>query len=530
MRSLLSSVTKANSQTPARASRRVRRTPWAGGWVVLWVLAVAMPGVVCAQAAAPAPFAFDQVVAQAKTMAAAPYVSHLGKAGAFYQGLNYDQYRDIRFVKSHALWHDAGLPFEVEFFHPGFYSTQTVTINEIVNGQAEPVPFRPESFDYGHVVVPAGTPPPDGYAGFRIHYALNNPVYKDEFLVFQGASYFRAVGADQPYGLSARGLALNTAQPEGEEFPNFEQFWLERPAAGATQLTVYALLNSPSVTGAYRFVITPGKETVMDVTATLFFRKAVTLTGIAPLTSMYWFGENSFPHPYDWRPEVHDSDGLLVALRSGLWQWRPLDVTNQIRHCTFQSADLAGYGLMQRDRDFTSYLDLEARYHQRPSLWVEPVGDWKQGSVHLVELPTADETSDNIVAFWTPDESPPIGQPWTWEYRLHWCDEAPEPANFSHVTSTRRGHPYQSEDSYFVLEFSRPANANPAVPEAEVSAGSGAVLREYHVLPNPDTGGWRVSLRVRLKPGMSVTDLKCQLFQQGKPISEQWNYLWSAQS
>jgi glucans biosynthesis protein len=474
-------------------------------------------------------FGYDQVVAQAQAMAAAPYVSHLGKAGAFYQGLNYDQYRDIRFVKDHALWHDAGLPFQIEFFHPGQFNPQTVAINEIVNGTVVPVPFRNEDFDYGHVVIPKGTPPPDGYAGFRIHYPINNPQYKDEFLVFLGASYFRAVGQGQPYGLSARGLALNTAQPDPEEFPSFEQFWLVRPAADATSLTVYALLNSPSVAGAYRFVITPGKDTMLDVAATLFFRKAVALIGIAPLTSMYWFGENSASHPYDWRPEVHDSDGLLIGLHAPLWQWRPLDVTSQIRHVAFQSDGLEGFGLLQRDRSFAGYLDFEARYHQRPSAWVEPTADWGSGSVHLVELPTPDETNDNIVAFWTPSAPPPLGQPWVWKYRLHFQDEAPEPSNLSRVTSTRRGHPYQSDDSYFVLEFSPVLGANLTTrPEPEVSAGDGALLREYHIMPNPDTGGWRVSLRFQLKPETKASDLKCQLFLHGVPVSEQWNYLWSS--
>lgn len=523
------SVTNPAPQTPGNA---LRPTPGARMTHCLAIVGLALAGAFfagAAQAQNATPFGFDQVVSLAKTMAAAPYVSHMGKAGAFYQGLNYDQYRDIRFVKQHALWHDAGLPFEIEFFHPGLYNPQTITVNEVVDGKVQLVPFRREYFDYGHVVVPPNTPAPDGYAGFRVHYPINSPQYKDEFLVFLGASYFRAVGEDQPYGMSARGLALNTAEPGGEEFPVFEQFWLVRPAADATQLTIYALLNSPSVTGAYRFLITPGKETTMDVAATLFFRQAPALVGIAPLTSMYWFGENSYSHPYDWRPEVHDSDGLLVSLHSGLWQWRPLDVISQIRHVSFQSADLAGFGLMQRDRSFASYLDFEARYHQRPSVWVEPTGNWDPGAVHLVELPTPDETNDNIVAFWTPDSPPPIGQPWTWQYRLHWCNTSPEPATLSHVTSTRRGHPYQSDDSYFVLEFTPVEGASlTARPEADISAGDGAILREYHIMPNPDTSGWRVSLRLKLKPGAQATDLRCQLFLQGKPVSEQWNYLWSA--
>jgi glucans biosynthesis protein len=226
---------------------------------------------------------------------------------------------------------------------------------------------------------------------------------------------------------------------------------------------------------------------------------------------------------------VHDSDGLLIALQSGLWQWRPLDISSQLRDCSFLCDVLAGFGLLQRDRRFEDYLDLEARPYRRPSLWVEPEGDWGSGSVHLAEIPTSDETQDNVVAFWTPDEAPPIGQPWTWQYRLHWCDEPTEPARLSRVVSTRRGLAFQSEDTNFVIDFDRPTGAGPQepMPDVELSVGAGADLREHHLEPNPYTGGWRVSLQVRMKPGATVTDLRCQLFRHGTPVSEQWNYLWS---
>jgi glucans biosynthesis protein len=479
-----------------------------------------------------AAFDFVQVESMARDYAASPYVSHLGEAGTYYKNLGYDQYTDIRYEKQKALWRDLGLPFEIEFFHPGSLFAKTVTINEIVDGQAAPIPFRTENFDYGkYLTIPPGTPPPPGFAGFRAHYNLNSATYKDEVVAFLGPTYFRAVGQHQNYGLSARALAIDTGLPTDEEFPNFEQFWLVRPAPGATSLVIYALLNSPSVAGAYRFKVHPGTDTVMDVASTLYFRKTVNRVGLAPLSSMYWFGENSLTRPPDWRPMVHDSDGLLMANRASpiLWQWRPLDVSPYPRFSDYPQKELTGFGLLQRQRRYTDYLDLEALYHQRPSAWVEAQGDWGTGTVQLLELTPLKEFNDNVVAFWTPYTPPPVGEPWKWQYRLHWSAQAPEPAAVSRVLSTRRGRSLDNDDYYFIIEFDRPPSNGPSspVPEAEWQMGPGALLRDYHVTANPDTGGWRVALRVRFQPGATSAELKCQLYVHGSPMSEQWIYLWT---
>jgi periplasmic glucans biosynthesis protein len=487
-------------------------------------------------AAAPAATAFSlqSVVDEARALAAAPYASHLGGAGPFFSKLTYDQYRDIRFDKSHALWHDLGLPIEAEFFHPGWVSSKTVDLFEVVGGQAQPIPFRRDYFSYGPLVpkIPDGVELPDGYAGFRAHTNLNNPQYKDEFLVFQGASYFRAVAQGEVYGLSARGLALNSGLTIPEEFPDFEKFWLVRPDPGAKSLTVYALLNSPSVAGAYQFDITPGAETVMDVTATLFFRKDQPLIGIAPMSSMFWFDEDTHPRPDDWRRAVHDSDGLLVATRDGTWTWRQLEAGANIRFSYFSEPQLAGFGLIQRARNYEDYYDLEAQYDRRPDLWVEPVGDWGPGSVYLLELTPNHDFSDNVVACWLPANPPPIGQPWTWRYRLHWSDDSPEPAGLWQISSTRHGRSTYTDDEEFVIEFAKPISFDPlhGPPALTASAGDGATLLNQQVVANPKTGGWRVMLRAKFKPGSTWTVLTCQLSGGGRPVSERWDYLWTPQS
>src|SRR5664279_1780151 len=274
-------------------------------------------------ASAAAAFGFEDIGARASSLAAVPYKAPAINLPPQLRDLDYDAYRDIRFKPEKALWRAEKLPFELMFFHQGRAVPEPVRINVIEPSGEHRVAFDPALFDYGKNKLDPQMLRGLGFNGFRVHSALNKPGYKDEVVVFQGASYFRALGKGQSYGLSARGLAVDTAAAAGEEFPRFVEFWIERPRAGATSLTIYALLDSRRVAGAYRFVLTPGPETVMQVTARLYLREKIDKLGIAPLTSMYAFGENQ-PGRDDYRPEVHDSDGLSIQLGNGEWIWRPL--------------------------------------------------------------------------------------------------------------------------------------------------------------------------------------------------------------
>ena len=479
-------------------------------------------------------FGFDDVAVRAKLQAEAPYRSVSRKPPAELQALNYDQYRDIRFRPDHALWRSENLPFELMFFHLGKYQTESVRINEITSQGVRHIPYVSADFNYGKNKLSPQTWGDVGFAGFRAHYPLNRGAYKDEVVVFLGASYFRALGAGLHYGLSARGLAIDTVGGHGEEFPRFTEFWIVRPAANATTLTVYALLDSPRASGAYQFDVQPGTETVIDVHARMFLRATVATLGIAPLTSMFAFGVNQ-PHRADFRPEVHDSDGLMVATGDGEWLWRPLLNPRQTLTTSFSMRKLRGFGLMQRDRNFGSYEDSEARYELRPSAWIEPVGSWGAGRVELVELNTPDETNDNIVAYWVPDPLPANGQPLDIAYRLHWqgTQQMQRPPG-AWVTQTRVGRGFAElpeDEQQFVVDFTGPSLAAlpaDATVKAVVTAPSNGQIVESNAYRVEATGAWRMTVRVKqLNPGQP-TELRGFLQSDTNVLTETWSNILPA--
>ena len=474
-------------------------------------------------------FDFEVLRYRAKMLAAAPYESPKSLVPEALMRLTYDQHRDIRFNPTRNWWREARLPFELQFFHPGFIFDKTVQISELSDRASKPIPFSTRLFDYGKNNL-SGVKIPEtmGFAGFRLLYPLNKS--GDELGAFLGASYFRFLCQKAVYGLSARGLAVNTAEPTGEEFPSFREFWVEKPLPGSTDLVVYALLDGPSVSGAYRLVIHPGADTVVQVHAVVYFRQVPKTVGLAPLTSMFWHGENSSFATDDFRPEVHDSDGLLMNTGSGEWLWRPLTNPSAVRVAAFSDQNPRGFGLLQRDRHFESYEDLEASYHQRPSAWVEPIGSWGAGTVRLVELPSPDETHDNIVAFWSPRDLPAPGEPLEFAYKLHWfLDQIHPPAGYA--VATRIGHSitHEPELRRFVVDFDGPylnkQGPDPAI-EPVVSVGEGASLANVILQKNPFNGTWKVSFAIRPDGSGRPVELRCFIRKPPHVLTETWSYLW----
>lgn len=480
--------------------------------------------------AEPAPVAFDwdTLVKRVETMANGDYQrpgDGLPKALA---DLDYDRFRDIRFRNDRAIWRDQNLPYQMQLFHLGFMYKIPVAINILEDGMARRVPFQTDFFNYGKNDL--GILPADlGYAGFRLHAPMNTPSYYDEVISFLGSSYFRAIGKGQIYGLSARGLAIDTAVPSGEEFPVFREFWIEKPKPDATSIRMYGLLDSRSAVGAYRFDVVPGDPTEVKVKTRLILRQDVAKLGLAPLTSMFLYGEENVRTFDDFRPEVHDSDGLLMQHGTGEWVWRPLGNPRKLRVSAYQSQSIRGFGLLQRDRDFRNYEDLEALYHQRPSCWIEPTGDWGPGRVELIEIPTELEKYDNIVAFWVPADPAKAKDSLDLEYRMLFAKRLANHPPSGRVTATRTSPPPNGEPGRrFLLDFAgtRLADLKAGEPvELVVSAARGQI-RTHTVQKNIVTGGWRAFFDF-VPEDARPTDLRAFLrLGSDDVLSETWSYQW----
>lgn len=489
----------------------------------------------------PPSFDYGQVERLARTLAAQPYAADMGSLPGYLTRLSYDQYRNIGYKADKSLWREESLPFQLQFFHRGFLYKDRVTISIVDRGLVKPVSYSSKLFSFGKNKFPKDMPADMGFAGFRVHYPAllkNKPGLVedgdfDEITVFQGASYFRAVGPGNEYGISARGLAVDTGFPRPEEFPVFKEFWVEKPDKGATTLTVYALLDSPSVTGAYRFIINAEVDLVMAVKARLFLRRGIERFGVAPLTSMFLHGENADRYFDDFRPEVHDSDGLLIGMRDGKWLWRPLANPRRVGLSVFEGGGIVGFGLMQRDRRFENYQDLVAMYHARPSGWVELIGDWGAGKVNLIEIPSDAEWHDNIVAFWVPDLPAREGQDWTFEYRLHFLLNDPPAPGDGKTLATRigaggAGKPGSAKRK-FVVDFAgdvlRALSAEAAV-DAVLSASTGTI-RYPRVHKNPLNGTWRLAFEFVPDPKHDTSDLRAYLKAEDHVLTETWVNRWS---
>jgi periplasmic glucans biosynthesis protein len=473
------------------------------------------------------PFSFERLIVQAKEMAQRPY-ERRPAAPQWLSDLSPEQYRGIRYRPDRAM-PLGGSPFSVQLFHLGSYHRNPVRVSLVEEGNARQVLYDPAMFDFGAVEVPEPLAPDSGFAGFRVHYVFAEGEAPQELLTFLGASYFRAVARNTRFGISARGLALETGLGRAEEFPVFTDFWILRPNDPRDPLQICALLDSPSVAGAYRFDVAPRDATVVLVDASLFFRAEVTQVGIAPLTSMYFYGANDRQGVDDGRGEVHDSDGLSIWRATGEALWRPLANPRDLRVSVFADDNPRGFGLLQRGRDYHAYGDLEARFERRPNLWVEPKGAWGIGSVRLIEIPIQDETHDNIVAFWTPQAPITAGHELRVAYSLLWSLQPPLETGLLPVLATRIGQGGEpggdrpADLRRVSIEFgpAGPATAPDALPDTVVECHNGectpALLRSNDV-----TGGFQVTFDVRL--GGDAVELRCFLAREGKAVSETWLY------
>lgn len=476
-------------------------------------------------ASGPTKFAPNMVQEMAQRLAKQPHSLKQLDSNSPLRQITYDQYRDIRVDSQHAIWRTEQVPFRVDVLPAGFLFQNPVSISVIENQLSREITAPPGAFLLGPLVEKQLANVTIPLSGFRVRSLINSREIWDEFLVFQGASYFRAVGKGAAYGLSARGLALRTAAPTGEEFPAFTHFWIERPSSDATGIVIHAILQSPSTTGAYRFAVTPGPETIMDVDFTLYPRVTLDNVGIAPLTSMFLFDESVRNRIEDFRDEVHDSDGLQILMDSGEQTWRPLANPTQLQISSFTSVAPKGFGLVQRSRKYSDYQDLEAQYEKRPSTWIEPRSNWGEGAVQLIEIPSDRETNDNIVAFWRPKHPIPAGKPWSAAYRLRWNQIPKLGAELGRAVFTRTGPSWDGKRKLFVIDFEGLGKSTEGL---RIDAGSSAgKLTNLVLQPNPRIGALRASFE--LAPGeTNVAELRLRLMRGDQPATETWLYRWTA--
>ncbi|MEL6966343.1 MAG: glucan biosynthesis protein G [Pseudomonadota bacterium] len=498
----------------------------AGGAGGAWIGAAFAAPAEAVQLGPPTPFSRAALLAQVEQRASKPF-TQVGEVSDPWKNLTYDQYRGINFDPDKGLWKNTDRPFVTEFFAPGLYFPRPISVSIVEGGSQRAVQFDKALFVRGPVVPDLPNDETLGFAGFRLRATINDPERKDEFVVFQGASYFRAVGKGHAYGLSARGLALNTGEPEGEEFPDFRTFWIEKPDPGAKMITVHALMDSPSVAGLYTFKITPGDETEMDVSASLFPRVDLTHAGIAAETSMFLFDETNRNRFDDFRPAVHDSDGLLIDNGRGERLWRPLANPKTLQKSSFVDTNPRGFGLMQRPRELAAYGDLEANYHRRPGLWVVPGEGWGEGFVTLVEIPADKEIYDNIVAYWRPKTPLAAGQRHDFNYRLLWSSDPVADNGLARVTNTKMGKRIFKDGRVAAIEFTRPETMPNDLAKFTVHTSANRGTVEPGILQhNPATGGLRLTFAF-LPKDRSEMELRAQLLLDGKAASEVWLYRWT---
>ncbi len=474
---------------------------------------------------AASPFDSSTVRTMARQLALQPFKAPDSTLPAPFKDLDFSAYQGIRFDKAKALWHGQGRKFTAEFFHRGYIYHDRVNIFEVADGKALPIKYTTDMFTFDKVPPSTGDL---GFAGFRIHYPLNHPDTQDEVCAFLGASYFRAVAKGQGYGLSARGLAIKTADSGGEEFPVFRSFWLERPGQGADMIVIHALLDSPSATAAFRFTIRPGEETVFDTETATYPRTDITQAGLAPLTSMFLFDANDRVRFDDWRAAVHDSDGLQIHTGHDAAIWRPVANPRDLQISSFEDTGPRGFGLMQRKRAFIDYQDLESHYEKRPSLWVEPIGDWGQGAVELVEIPSDREVNDNMVAFWRPRDPLRAKGEYLLNYRLHWCWAPPGVVRLAQTMQTRCGLSFDQKHRQFIIDFvgdTLKALKPETPPTLDVGSDKGKIVSAVTQL-NPEINGWRVSIELDTQDNKLV-ELHARLMQGDQPLTETWLYRWT---
>jgi glucans biosynthesis protein len=476
------------------------------------------------------PFSEEALDAYARELAGPNFKAPEKRVDEALANIPWEQYsRAIVYKEDQAIWHKDGVPFWLEPYHTASsYYTYPVALHSVEAGHAIEIPYSAQAFDFNPPAKLPASPAQSGFAGFHALAQIDKLGTFRDFLSFIGAANFRAIGSGQVFGVAARALALNTGQPGGEEFPLFKSFWIERPKPADPSLIVHGLLDSPNSVGRFKFTVTPGYDTVIDTEAVIYPRRRIAYAGIAPIASRFFFGPGIPPKRRDYRPRSHDSEALYIVNGAGEQIWRPLLNPDRLQFSVFVDKAPKGFGLIQRERYFASYQDADQQFEKRPSLWIEPLGDWGEGSIDLIELPAPEEINENIVCFWRPKDGlgPGIGH--RYRYRMHWCWNPPFENKKAAVAQTRVGEA-KSGDVQFIVDFfgaEACAGCNGGSLSPAVSASAGEI-RNVRLAPAPAAGAVQ-RLRFDYAPsGSDPVDLRAELAVNGKPVSDTWIFRWA---
>ena len=488
-------------------------------------------GPAASPAAAPKPV-FDpaNVVEYARALSKKPYRAPSADLPDAFSNLSYEQFVGIKHQPGTAIWAHEALGYAIEPLHRGFVFTTPMELNVVENGAVRRLPYTPTAFDFGSVKPPA-EPKDIGFSGFRV---LRKREGQPDVGVatFQGASFFRAIAIGEIYGPSARGLSIRTADPKGEEFPLFRAVWIEQPTLAADALVIHAVLDSESVSGAYRFTLRAGEATIIDTECTLFPRVALDHIGVATMMATHVAGPLDHRLNDDVRPGIFDVAGLQILNGRDEWLWRPVSNRETLQLSAFVDENPRGFGFLQRDRQFARFLDDDNHWEMRPSLWIEPIGDWGAGTVVLVEIPSDSEVNQNIIAYWRPAAPLAAGSEVQYAYRQFWCWTPPDRPSNAVVTLSRGGRPggapANTRRRRFMVDFTGDTIAaqqqsSDIVPALAAAPGNISAVRTFM---NRDRKTYRVLFDV--DPGSDASsELRLQLEVQGKPISETWLYRWT---
>lgn len=475
------------------------------------------------------PFSEDLLDTFARRRADEPFKAPDKRVDEALSAITYEQYsRAIVYKDDQAIWRKDDGPFWLEPYHTaGTIFAFPVELYTVEAGRAARIPYSADAFEFNPPAKRPATPAQSDFAGFRALGQIDKSGAFRDFLSFIGASNFRAIAAGQVFGVSARALAINTGQTGGEDVPLFRSFWIERPKPIDQSLTIHALLDCQSAVGRYKFIVTPGYDTVIETEAVIYPRRRIPYAGIAPIASRFFFGPGVPPKRRDYRPNVHDSEALYIFNAAGEQIWRPLLNPDRLQFSVFLDKTPKGFGLIQKERSFASFQDLDQHFEKRPSLWIEPLGEWGEGSIDLIELPAPEEINENIVCFWRPKDGlgPGIGH--RYRYRMHWCWNPPVESKKATIQQTRVGETKAGEVA-FLVDFANTEaceGCNPASLTANVTGSAGEV-RNVRLAAGPSSGMQR--LRFEYVPaGSDPVDLRAELIADGKPVSETWIFRWA---